>query len=67
MGVDVSLRSVRTADATGERAMSPGEMGDMMGALTGRAFLSGVETMAVRERRMGQRRKKTILHFSHGL
>lgn len=49
VGVDVSLRSVRATDATGEGAMSPGEMGDMMGALTGRVFLSGVETMAVRE------------------
>lgn len=50
VGVDVSLRSVRAADATGEGAMSPGEMGDMMGALTGRAFLSGVEAIAVRKR-----------------
>ncbi len=63
VGVDVSLRSVRVADATGEGAMSPGEMGDMMGALTGRAFLSRVETMAVRERCMGQRRKKKMLHL----
>lgn len=49
VGVDVSLRSVRAADGTiGEGAASPGEMGDMMGALTGRVFLSGVETMADR-------------------
>lgn len=49
VGVDVCLRSVRAADGTtGEGAASTREMGDMMGALTGRVFLSGVETMADR-------------------
>ena len=40
------------AEGSGEGTASPGDTGDMMGALTGRAFLSGVDAMAARKERM---------------
>lgn len=47
MGVTKSLCSTCMADVTmGEGAVSPMETGDMIGALTGRAVLFNVDTMA---------------------
>lgn len=54
LGVDVSWRSARgRAETTSDGAASPGDTGDMMGALTGREFLSGVDAIAAGERRGG--------------
>lgn len=58
VGVAVSLCSTRAFDdATGDGTASPGKIGDMTGALTGRAVLSGVDTIA-EYRKLSEREKK---------
>lgn len=60
VGITKSLCSTCTADVTvGEGAVSPMETGDMIGALTGRAVLFKVGTMA-EWRKLGGGTEKTI-------